>query len=125
MDLNLVTGQIIDSAVRIHMSLGPGLLESVYEAILARDLARRGYFVERQKPVSFDFDGMWFENAFRADLIIERAVVVEIKSAVALTPVDEKQLLTYLRLLDYRVGLVLNFGAPLLKDGIRRIANRL
>lgn len=123
--MNLVTGQIIDSAVRIHMSLGPGLLESVYEAILARDLARRGYFVERQKPVSFDFDGMWFENAFRADLIIERAVVVEIKSAVALTPVDEKQLLTYLRLLDYRVGLVLNFGAPLLKDGIRRIANRL
>lgn len=122
-ELNLITGAVIDSAVRIHKGLGPGLLESVYETILARDLARRGYIVERQKPVSFDYDGMWFEDAFRADLIIERAVVVEVKSAAAIAAAHERQVLTYLRLLDYRVGLVLNFGAALLKDGIKRIAN--
>lgn len=121
--LNVVTGRIIGAAVRIHSRLGPGLMESVYERILARNLARSGLVVERQKPVSFDFDGMWFEDAYRVDLLVERSVVVEVKAAVQLAPVHERQLLTYLKLLDCRLGLLLNFGAPRLKDGIVRVAN--
>ncbi len=123
--VNVITGQIINAALRIHSKLGPGLLESVYERILARDLARLGYYVERQKPVSFEFEGLWFDDAFRADLAVNESVVVEIKSVAALSRADKKQLLTYLRLLDYRVGLLLNFGAPLMKDGIARVVNGL
>lgn len=125
MELNTVTGNVVDAAIRIHTKLGPGLLESVYETILARDLAARGLHIQRQKPVSFDFEGLWFEDAFRVDLLIERQVVVEIKSTTGIAPAHEKQLLTYLRLLDCRVGLLLNFGAPYLREGIRRIVNRL
>ena len=124
-ELNRITGQVVDSALRIHSAIGPGLMETIYERVLARDLARKGYVVERQKPISFDFEGLWFENACRVDLVIEGAVVVEVKSVLTLPPVCHKQVLTYLRLLDLRVGLLLNFGAPLLKDGIHRIANGL
>lgn len=124
-ELNHISGQVVDIALRIHMKLGPGMLESVYETILARELDRRGFSVERQKAISFDFEGLWFEDAFKADLVIERAVVVEIKSVHSLVQAHEKQLLTYLKLLDYRVGLLLNFGAPLMKDGIRRLVHRL
>ena len=124
MGLNTVTGIVIDAAIRIPVGLGPGLLESVYETILARDLAGRGLLVERQKSVSFDFEGLWFEDAFRVDLLVERSVVVEIKSVATIASAHEKQLLTYLRLLDCRVGLLLNFGAAYMKDGIKRIANR-
>ncbi|MEJ2186685.1 MAG: GxxExxY protein [Gemmatimonadota bacterium] len=122
-ELNAITGAVIEAAVGIHTRLGPGLLESVYEIILARDLARRGYRVERQKPVSFEFEGLAFDNAFRVDLIVQSAVIVEVKSVAVLPPVYEKQVLTYLRLLDLRVGLLLNFAVPLLKQGIRRIVN--
>jgi iron complex transport system substrate-binding protein len=100
-------------------------MESVYETILARDLARRGLAVERQRTISFDFEGLWFEDACRVDLVVERSVAVEIKSSVTILPRHGQQLLTYLRLLDYRVGLLLNFGAPLMKDGIKRIANNI
>jgi GxxExxY protein len=124
-DLNNTTGIIVDTAFRIHSAVGPGLLESVYETILARDLAQRGLRVERQRSISFEYEGLWFEDACRADLIVEHSVIVEVKSAVAITAQFEKQLLTYLRLLDYRVGLLLNFGAPLMKEGIKRIANKL
>jgi iron complex transport system substrate-binding protein len=124
-ELNLITGHAIAAAVRIHSKLGPGLLEKVYERILARDLVRAGLHVERQKSVSFDFEGLWFENAFRVDLLIERAVIVELKSQPAITTANQKQLLTYLKLLDCRVGLILNFGAELLKDGIKRVVYRL
>jgi GxxExxY protein len=124
-DLNRITGSIVFSALRIHRDLGPGLLESVYERILARDLGRAGHVVERQKPISFEFEGLWFPNGYKVDLIVDHAVLVEIKSVGVLPPVSGKQLLTYLRLLDYRVGLLLNFGAPLMKDGIQRIANNL
>jgi iron complex transport system substrate-binding protein len=123
-DINNITGAVVDSAVRIHSALGPGLLESVYENILARDLRRSGLHVERQKSFSFEFDGMRFENAFRPDLVVEGAVIAEVKSLPTMSPVFEKQLFTYLKLLDFRIGLLLNFGAPLLKHGIRRIANR-
>ncbi len=124
-NINEITGVIVDRAFRIHSKLGPGLLESVYETILSRDLSRAGLEVERQKPISFDFEGLWFENAYRADLVVENAVIVEVKSVPALASVHEKQLLTYVRLLDYRVGLLLNFGAPLLKHGIKRVVNHL
>src|SRR3972149_111527 len=87
---NLITATIVDAAIRIHRALGPGLLESVYEIVLARDLVRRGYCVERQKPVSFNFEGLWFEDAFRANLVVERAVVIEVKSVVTLAPVHAK-----------------------------------
>jgi GxxExxY protein len=122
-ELNAISGQILDTSIRIHSRLGPGLLETVYESILARDLARLGHLVERQKPISFDFEGMWFQDAFRPDLLIDRAVVVEVKSAAAIAPVFEKQVLTYLRILDLRLGLLVNFGQATLAQGFRRIAN--
>jgi GxxExxY protein len=115
----------VDAAFHIHSKLGPGLLESVYEVILAKELERRGVFIERQKAVPIEFEGLHFEEGFRADLIVERAVVVELKSVETLASVHYKQVLTYLRLLDYRLGLLLNFGASLLKDGIKRIVNKL
>ena len=123
--LNQVSGQIVDAAFHIHSKLGPGLLESVYEVILAKELERRGLFIERQKAVPIEFEGLHFEEGFRADLIVERAIVVELKSVETLAPVHYKQVLTYLRLLDYRLGLLINFGASLLKDGIKRIVNKL
>lgn len=109
--------------MRIHSKLGPGLFESVYETVLARELARRGLFVERQKPVTFDFEGMHFDQGFRADLVVERAVVVEVKAVPEIAPIHARQLLTYLRLLDCRLGLVLNFNALHLRSGIKRVAN--
>jgi GxxExxY protein len=124
-DLNEISGQIIDAAVHIHIKLGPGLLESVYERILAHELDKRGLAVERQVPVPIDYDNIRFEEGFRADLIIEKSVIVELKSVEAMAPVHSKQLLTYLKLMDYRLGLLINFGAPLLKDGIKRIVNNL
>jgi GxxExxY protein len=124
-DINDISGVIVGAAYRIVGKLGPGLMESVYERILVRDLMKKGLHVERQKWISFEFEEMFFENAFRVDLIVERAVVVEVKSMPILTPAQHKQLLTYLRLLDIRLGLMLNFGAPRFKDGIKRIANNL
>ena len=124
-DLNRVTGVIVDAAFRIHSTLGPGLMEHVYENILARDLRRRGLGVERQWSISFDFEGLWFEDACRVDLVVERCVVVEIKSVATILARHHKQVLTYLRLLDYRVGLLLNFGAPTMKDGIKRIVHKI
>ena len=122
-ELNGITGDIVDAAVRIHRRIGPGLLKSVYESILARDLARKGYQVERQKGVSFAFDGYFFENAHRVDLLVEGAVIVEVKSVGEVAPIHKKQIPTHLRLLDCRLGILLNFGAPYMKDGIVRIAN--
>jgi len=123
--LNDISGKIIDAAFRIHSRLGPGLLESVYEAILARDLAKLGFKVERQKPVAIEWDGLRFDEGFRADLIVNDCIILELKSVETLAPVHSKQLLTYLRLLNYPLGLLINFGAPLIKDGIKRIANNM
>jgi len=114
---------VVGAGLRIHRKLGPGLLESVYEVILARDLARLGYLVERQKPITFEFEGTRFEDAFRPDLIVNRSVIVEVKAALALNPVFPRQLLTYLRILDLRVGLLMNFGMATMKAGIQRVVN--
>ena len=123
--LDDVTGEIVDAAYKLHTGLGPGLLESVYETVLARDLQRRGLLVERQKPVSFDYDGLHFDDGLRVDLLVESRVVVEIKSVERLQPVHPKQVLTYLRLMNLSVGLLINFGAPTLKEGLKRIVNDL
>jgi iron complex transport system substrate-binding protein len=123
--LDDVTGEIVDAAYKLHVALGPGLLESVYESILARDLARRGLGVERQKVVRFEYDGLQFEDGLRIDLLVEASVVIEIKSVENLAPVHSKQVLTYLRLLSLPVGLLINFGAPTMKAGLHRIVNGL
>lgn len=121
--LNRITGAVVAAGVRIHRELGPGLLESVYEVVLARDLVRGGFQVERQKPISFVFEGTRFEDAFRPDLILNNCVIVEVKAARKLNPVFERQLLTYLKILNFRLGLLMNFGMTTMKEGIRRIAN--
>jgi iron complex transport system substrate-binding protein len=124
-ELDDVTGNIVDAALRIHRGLGPGLLESVYETVLARELARRGFGVERQKVVRFEYDGMTFEEGLRLDLLVEGRVVVELKSVERLAPVHGKQVLTYLRLLNLPVGLLINFGAATLREGLHRVVNDL
>ncbi len=122
-DINQITGEIVDCAYRLHNRLGPGLMESVYQTVLAQALEQRGLRVEREKAVSFEYDGMRFENGFKVDLLVERRVVVELKSVEKLAPVHAKQVLTYLRLLDQPVGLLINFGAARLNDGLHRIVN--
>lgn len=118
-----ITAEIVDASYRLHITRGPGLLESVYEVVLARDLERRGLKVERQKPLSFEYEGMRFDDALRTDLLINDCVIVEIKSIEKILPVHPKQVLTYLRLLNLRVGLLINFGAPTMKEGLHRIVN--
>ena len=122
-DLNVISGAVVAAGVRIHQKLGPGLLESVYEVVLARDLARLGFRAERLRAVSFEFEGTTFEDAFRPDLIINKTVIVEVKAARAQDPVFERQLLTYLKIMNLRLGLLMNFGMTTMKDGIRRIVN--
>ncbi|HEY0021731.1 MAG TPA: GxxExxY protein [Longimicrobium sp.] len=119
-----VTGIIVDAAYRLHTRIGPGLLENVYEAILAKMLADRGLEIERQKPISFVIDGIHFQDGFRVDLLVERRIVVEIKAIQKLAPVHSKQLLSYLRLMDLQVGLLINFGEERLKEGLHRVVNR-
>jgi GxxExxY protein len=121
--LDEITGTVVDACVKLHVALGPGLLESVYETVLTRDLERRGLAIERQQPISFEYDGLHFPDALRVDLLVEKSVIVEIKSVERLLPVHPKQVLTYLRLLKLRVGLLANFGAPTMKDGLHRIVN--
>ena len=122
-DLEAISGDVIDVALRLHRDLGPGPLESVYEAVLAAKLGEMGYFVQRQRPVDFEFEGIRFEGAFRIDLLVEQRLLVEIKSVERLTAADGKQLLTYLRLTRQPVGLLINFGGATLKEGLRRVVN--
>lgn len=121
--LNALADRVLDSAFAIHRTIGPGLLESFYEKVLTRDLASAGLYVQRQKPISVDYNGMWFENIGYADLVVEKCLTIEIKSVSEILDVHGKQLLTYLRLQDHRLGLLLNFGAPYMKDGIKRVIN--
>ena len=121
--LNEITGEIVDAAFRLHSRLGPGLLENVYEHVLAQALEARGMKVERQKSITFEFDGIRFEDGLKLDLLVDDCVIVELKSVEKLAPVHAKQLLTYLRVLDLRVGLLLNFGAPTMREGLKRVIN--
>ena len=122
---NEVSGIIVDSAIKVHSNLGPGLLESVYEAAMGYELTKRGLKVERQKTIPVIYDGMTLGEGFRADLIVEGMVIVELKSIESVPPVAYKVLLTYLRLTDMRLGLLINFGEEYVKDGIHRMVNRL
>jgi GxxExxY protein len=122
---NEVARLIVDAAYKIHTILGPGLLESVYETVLAYELEKRGLEVRRQMPLPVVYEKIKFDEGFRADLMVHGKVVVELKSVEKVAPVHKKQLLTYLRLADKRLGLLINFGEALIKDGITRIANRL
>jgi len=125
MEINDITGIIIEESINIHKSIGPGLLESVYEEILCYRLVKRALFVERQKPIPVFFEEVRMDIGFRADLIVEQSVVAEIKSIETIVPVHPKVLLTYLRLSDKRVGLIINFNEVVLKNGIKRVVNNL
>ena len=121
--IDQVSADVIDASIRIHRDLGPGLLESVYELVLAASLKRLGYRVDRQRPVDIDFEGMNFAGAFRIDLLVDERLIVEIKSVEQLGRAHGKQLLTYLRLMKLPVGLLLNFAGATMKEGIRRVVN--
>jgi len=122
-DIDAITGDVIDVSLRIHRDLGPGLLESVYETVLAGKLAEMGYVVDRQRPIDIQFEDLRFEAAFRIDLLIDDRLLVEIKSVDALNKAHLKQLQTYLRLTKRPVGLLINFAGATLKEGLRRVVN--
>jgi len=122
---NEVARQVVDSAYRIHTKLGPGLLESVYEAALAYELGKRGLSVACQQAVPAVYEAIEIHTAFHADIVVEDSVIVEVKAVESVAPVHKKQLLTYLKLADKRLGLLINFNVYLIKDGITRIANGL
>lgn len=115
----------IEAAIGVHRELGPGLLESVYEIVLAHELAQRGLRVERQVPIAISYKGMIFEDAFRADLVVEDKVIIELKSVEQLNKAHRKQIQTYLRLTGLKLGYLFNFGAALMKEGIVRAVNHL
>lgn len=123
MDENDIGTVIVDCAVKLHQDLGPGLLETVYEMTLAHKLKARGLSVERQVAVAFSYDGQRFDEGFRADLIVEQKVIVELKSVETVHPAHKKQLLTYLKLTGLKLGYLLNFGEALMKEGITRAIN--
>jgi len=122
---NEIAREIVDAAFHVHTRLGPGLLESVYEVCLEHELKLRAMQVERQQPIPIVYDSIQFEEGFRADLIVGDKVIVELKSLESVAPVHKKKLLTYLRLADKRLGLLVNFGEELIKNGITRVVNRL
>lgn len=124
MEINEITAEIVDAAMKVHVSIGPGLLESVYQTLLARELRRRGLSVEREKHVLFEYDGITFTEGLRMDLLVNGVVIVEVKSVERFAPVHSKQLLSYLRLTRLSVGLLINFGAATLKEGLKRVVNR-
>lgn len=122
---NPISKEIVDAAFKIHTTLGPGLLESVYETILAFELRNRGLQVQRQVPVPIVWEGVQFEEGYRLDLVVEDKVLVEVKSVEAIVPVHKKQLLTYLRLMNKRLGILINFNEELIRNGITRVVNGL
>jgi GxxExxY protein len=121
--LNQITSNILSAAIGIHRALGPGLLESAYLTCLIHDLVTAQLRIERQKALPLIYRGMSIECAYRADLVVEESVLIEVKALDTLAPIHSQQLYTYLRLGNYRVGLMLNFGAPTVKAGIKRMVN--
>ena len=122
---NEIAKQIVDAAYKVHTTLGPGLFESVYETVMAQELTNRGLKVVRQQAIPVIWENVHMEAGFRADLIVEDKVIIEIKSVEGLAPVHRKQLLRYLRLTGKRLGLLINFDTELIKDGIARVVNNL
>ena len=122
---NEIARQVVDAAYLVHKRLGPGLLETVYEVVLAYELKKRGLNVLRQQAVAIQYDAITFDEGFRANAIVEGKVILELKSVENVSGVHKKQLLTYLRLADKRLGLLINFGAELIRDGISRVVNGL
>lgn len=124
MEVNEITGSILDACIKIHTELGPGLFESVYEEVVEYVLVKeKGLYVERQKPVPVIFQKVKMNDGFRLDLLVERKVIVEIKSVETLAPVHYKQVLTYLKLINLKDGILVNFNVDLLKDGFHRVFN--
>ena len=122
---NQIAKAVVDVAYKLHTELGPGLMETVYEVLMEHELVRRGFSVRRQVPVPIEWNGVKFTEGFKADLIVNDRVIVGLKSIEKLMPVHSKQLLTYLRLMNLRLGLLINFGEERIKDGIKRVANGL
>ena len=122
-EINVRTGQVVDAAMKVHTILGPGLLESVYEACLAHELRKRGLNVQRQVPHPMEYDGERIELGYRLDLVVDDVVVVELKAVTKMLALYEAQLLSYLKSSKYPVGLLINFHAPRLKDGIKRFVS--
>ena len=118
-----LSAAVVDTGYKLHRDLGPGMLESAYEMLLAGKLRQYGLTVDRQVPINIEYDGVHIENAFRVDLLIEGKLVVEIKSVEQTLPVHAKQVIIYLRLMRLPLGLLINFGAPTFRDGIRRLVN--
>jgi GxxExxY protein len=125
MDEDEIGSVVVDAAIQVHRELGPGLLESVYEAVLAHEIAQRGLQVERQVPIRVRYRGLIFEEGFRADLLVGKRVIIELKSVEKLNNARKKQILTCLRLSGLKLGFLLNSGETLMKDGIIRTVNRL
>lgn len=122
---NDISGAIVDHSIKIHQILGPGLLESVYDRILAYELRKSGMQVKSEVPIPVMWDGHVIDEGFRADLIVNNLVLIELKSVEVISKVHQKQTLTYLKLANLQLGLLVNFESPLLKNGIRRIVNGL
>jgi len=122
---NEISGIVVDSALKVHTALGPGLLENAYEACLTHELTKRGLNVERQKLLPLRYDGVIVEAGYRLDLLIENLVIVELKAVEDIIPLHEAQILSYLKLSDKRLGLLLNFNVKRMVDGIHRFANKL
>ncbi|HEU5184892.1 MAG TPA: GxxExxY protein [Gemmatimonadaceae bacterium] len=125
MSLNDSSGAVVDAAIKVHTALGPGLLEGAYEGCLVHELRKRGHLVVQQLSLPVLYDGICIDLGYRIDLLVDGGLVVEVKSVGKLAPIHNAQLLSYLKLGGYKVGLLLNFNVPHLKDGIRRMANRL
>lgn len=125
MNENEIARIIVDVAYKIHTKLGPGLLESSYQAVLHYELKKRGLLVEVEMPMPLQYDGITLDIGYRADLIVEHQVIIELKSVEKMSDVYKKQLLTYLRVSNLHLGLLINFGVPLIKDGITRVVNGL
>lgn len=123
MELDEISGQVIGAAIAVHRELGPGLLESAYEACLVHELRQRGVQVEQQIPQPVFYKGLQLECGYRLDLLVENRVIVELKAVETLLPIHEAQLLTYLKLRQLRLGLLINFNVPILKHGIKRLLN--
>jgi GxxExxY protein len=125
MDINELSNRIIGAAIEVHKTLGPGLLESIYEECLGHELSLRGISFERQKPLIVTYKGKTLDCGYRLDLVVEKQIIIELKSCESIEPIHRAQLLTYLKLSDLRLGLLLNFNVPMMRDGIVRIVNAL